>query len=128
LDPTGERGVRWSWCAGFLEPELSTGGDGGVGCRVCNEERVERVDDPSESFAVEREPPGNTDEAVCDLATPERLGEQRPEVSEVSGYDDALLVRLRCKMHSVWPSTEVRAFANRDDVMPAAAELSGDLG
>jgi hypothetical protein len=92
------------------------------------EQRVERGDDPAEAVAIERDAARDAHETLRCMAAPERVGEERSEVSEVSGDDRALFVGLGGEVDPVRPSPEARALADRDDIVAALAKLARDFG
>lgn len=71
--------------------------------------------------------PGHAHESVGPLPPTQRLGKQRSEVPQISRHNRALLVEHRGEVDAVRPSAELRALANGDDIVTAAAELTSDL-
>ena len=97
------------------------------GSRVGRKERVQRSDQPTSGLAAEREPPPDANEAVGLRSRAQRLSQQRPEVAEVPRDDHALLGGQGGEVDAVRPSPEVVALADGDHIVPAGAQLPGDL-
>jgi hypothetical protein len=92
------------------------------------EQRIDCGDDPAEAFAIEREPARDAHQTVRCIAVPERVGEQRPEVSEVSGDHRALFAGLGGEVDRSDRPRSPGVLADGDHVAAALAKLSRDFG
>jgi hypothetical protein len=92
------------------------------------EESVEGVNQSADVAPRAGHAPWHAHEAKRRFATPHRFCQQRPEVSEVAGYDRAALLGARSEMHVVRQANEARLLADSDYIVPTVTELACNLG
>ena len=110
------------------EPDFASERDRSIDARIGQQECIESAHETSDPVMAKREARRDAHEPACLPTAAQFISEQRPEVSQVSRDDRALLSRERREVNAIGAPPQVRPLPDGNDVVAALAELARDLG